>query len=253
MKFKPFYVKTEGLTDEQIAAVFDKAVQQGAIECEGVSGFSGDRFKWRYPSSAFTYFGVNERFETYLNGIPRCFGPAAVKLTIDQVDDHLGLTEIQTETPEEKEALDAIDTAPNQYESLSGSEFPSGYEWKPKSGQDVYIAQINTLAGIKEKRYYVHEFWCNSGHQREYLSCGILFPTKEDAELKTKSILGIPVETPEQRNERERLEAAYDLCCLYGHNDFESAEDFNKYHPSLAEKWLLIVDKTGYRKEEKND
>jgi len=65
-------------------------------------------------------------------------------------------------------------------------------EYKFKSGQEVYIAQINTLAGVKEKRYYIQEYWCDSGHQREYLDLGILFDNKFDAENKCRSLLGLP-------------------------------------------------------------
>lgn len=63
---------------------------------------------------------------------------------------------------------------------------------KLKDGQRIYIAQINTLAGVKEKRYYIKEYWCNSGHQREYLDLGILFDNKFDAENKCRSLLGLP-------------------------------------------------------------
>ncbi len=55
-------------------------------------------------------------------------------------------------------------------------------------------------------------------------------------------------ETPQQREDRERLEAAYELCCTYGNNDFETANDFKQFHPTLCDKWLAIVDKTNYRK-----
>jgi hypothetical protein len=68
-----------------------------------------------------------------------------------------------------------------------------------KGGQKVYIAQINTLAGIAEKRYFVEQFWCGSGHQREYLSLGILFGSKEQAEHKCKSLLGIDPAPTEKR------------------------------------------------------
>lgn len=54
-------------------------------------------------------------------------------------------------------------------------------------------------------------------------------------------------ETPQQREERERLEAAYDLYC-----DFtvqrKPLDWFRDKNPVLRDKWLSIVDKTGYRK-----
>lgn len=69
---------------------------------------------------------------------------------------------------------------------------------KPNSGQDVFIAQINTLAGIEEKRYFIHQYWCDSGHQNQLLELGILFTDKDDAIAKTKSLLGISGSSPKQ-------------------------------------------------------
>ena len=59
------------------------------------------------------------------------------------------------------------------------------------SGDMIYIAQINTLAGVSSQRYYHEQYWCDSGHQREYIKLGIAFKCKEDAERKTKELLGI--------------------------------------------------------------
>ncbi len=60
------------------------------------------------------------------------------------------------------------------------------------SGQDVFIAQINTLAGITSQRYYVKECWCACGHQVEYADLGLLFHTKEEAESKCRELIGLP-------------------------------------------------------------
>lgn len=60
-------------------------------------------------------------------------------------------------------------------------------------------------------------------------------------------------ETPEQKLERERLEAAYDLYCewmLDGNiqsDEVRTIEEFVSYKNCLAD-WLRIVDKTNYRK-----
>jgi hypothetical protein len=87
----------------------------------------------------------------------------------------------------------------------------------PKLGQKVYIAQINTLAGLSDQRYYVEEYWCDSKFQREYLELGILFENKDSAILKTNSILAIPAESPEQKEAREQLELVDDACeMLFG-------------------------------------
>lgn len=73
----------------------------------------------------------------------------------------------------------------------------SGFE----NGQEVFIAQINTLAGVEEKRYYIKEYWCGSGNQQQYVELGIIFDNKKDAENKCKELLGIPIDT---RTDKEK-------------------------------------------------
>ena len=62
-------------------------------------------------------------------------------------------------------------------------------------------------------------------------------------------------ETPQQREERERIEAAYDLylhrCRAVNWKTEYTFEDF-KSESDAFNGWLAIVDKTGYRKEAKN-
>ena len=60
------------------------------------------------------------------------------------------------------------------------------------SGQEVFIAQINTLCGIASKRYFIKEFWCDSGHQNEYVDLGLIFDNKKDAESKCRELVGLP-------------------------------------------------------------
>jgi hypothetical protein len=61
-----------------------------------------------------------------------------------------------------------------------------------ENGQEVFIAQINPLAGVESKRYYHPQFWCDSGHQREYVSLGLLFGNKESAEFRCRELVGLP-------------------------------------------------------------
>ena len=60
------------------------------------------------------------------------------------------------------------------------------------NGQEVFIAQINTLSGVVSKRYYIKEYWCGSGFQAELAELGLLFNSKEDAEAKCREIIGLP-------------------------------------------------------------
>ena len=61
-----------------------------------------------------------------------------------------------------------------------------------------------------------------------------------------------PIETPQQRKERERLEAAYDLYCTGNKAVGNKTQSFDFWSIAGAESknlnfWLAIVDKTGYR------
>lgn len=58
-------------------------------------------------------------------------------------------------------------------------------------------------------------------------------------------------ETEADRKERERLEAAYDLYCEYTNTSNSDAKCYSQHAFSnlvVKDKWLRIVDKTGYRK-----
>jgi hypothetical protein len=72
------------------------------------------------------------------------------------------------------------------------------------SGQKIFIAQINTNAGVANKRYFVQLYWCDSGHHREYVELGIIFDNKVDAENKCRDMLGLPP-LPKPKTEEELL------------------------------------------------
>lgn len=63
-------------------------------------------------------------------------------------------------------------------------------------------------------------------------------------------------DTEAERNERERLEAAYDLCMTHYPNStltFDGFKSQKDYGGSEVNRWLAIVDKTGYRKAVTNE
>lgn len=130
-----------------------------------------------------------------------------------------------------------IDTTPIQVESLAG-----GSEWNGEGLPAVGCPCIYVFNDETEYSGFVaayHDdavwFYCNGGHYKTFIAVNHEFKKPE---------------TEAERNERERLEAAYDLCCEYGPTcDFDSVEELRLYHPVLLNKWLRIVDKTGYRKE----
>ena len=87
MKFKPFYIKCEDVSRAQQQKVFDKAVKCGAYVVESTDSYS----------CTFNFFGVNDDTCTFYHDLSESFGNA-VEITLDQVDEHLGLTVIEEDT-----------------------------------------------------------------------------------------------------------------------------------------------------------
>lgn len=81
-------------------------------------------------------------------------------------------------------------------------------------------------------------------------SC-VIFSDTHGAIRATTADISKP-KTKQQREEREKLEAAYDLYCVWvGDRVGHHAIDFSEWKiiPDYYKKWLRIVDKTNYRKE----
>ncbi|CAM0025702.1 hypothetical protein VPH95E331_0086 [Vibrio phage 95E33-1] len=135
------------------------------------------------------------------------------------------LENIPTETPEEKEALDGI-------ESAGEVEWKNGDECLYKDFKYTFIGMTPTF----------NDFSC------------LIFDCSQGIKHIDVRELSKP-ETPQQREERERLEAAYDLYCYVTREALErcrtaSFSEFNKgMMTSCREEYLVIVDKTNYRKE----
>lgn len=95
-KVEPFYIKyEEWMRTADVVVVLDKAISCGAILDEGIYGHhnyydSG----YLHRDGTFKLFGVNSFGDTYLCDIIDGFGKDAVEITLDQVDDHLGLIKV---------------------------------------------------------------------------------------------------------------------------------------------------------------
>lgn len=138
----------------------------------------------------------------------------------------------EIETPEEKEAFDAIDTTPSQVESLSGSGKPNDSEWK---NGDVCV--------------------CGSGLPAKIIGPMPSHPSKMAVEVQ--DTLGARVkiacindlekpETPAEREDRERLDAAYDLYCEFTRVNAPAStpKTFERWKSMLSvEAWLAVADK----------
>ena len=153
-----------------------------------------------------------------------------------------GIKRMPTQTPEEEEALDLIDTAPQQVESLTLRE-TAAHETLEKAFDEVELVEWkNGDDCISEGE--LHKFGCFSPFDKSYVA---VFDSDGDCFGCFVGELSKP-ETPAQKLEREELEAAYDLYCTCGQqHETVSIEEFSQ---DFIDVWLRIVRKTGYRKGE---
>lgn len=88
-KVKPFYIKYEPwMANVQVAEVFDKAVQCGARLVDEVEGVHENGW---CPPHSWRLFGVGKDGGAVCWDKISYFGEGAVEITLDQVDEHLGL------------------------------------------------------------------------------------------------------------------------------------------------------------------
>lgn len=138
----------------------------------------------------------------------------------------------EIETLEEKEAFDAIDTTPQQVESLAKA------EWQPEVGEKVSTT------------YEVGEVKAIMMQAHSHVDYVVQFD--DDWNIFTLDELSKP-ETPAEREQRERLEAGYDLYCASVNAIALPVMPYNVFITSTFQvaSMLAIVDKTGYRNESK--
>lgn len=151
-----------------------------------------------------------------------------------------------------KEALDLIDTTPHQYE-MSKFSNPKEVEWSdndelPPLGCEVMTSYTDN--GCDD--------WCDFhgpskiiAYHGDYVWVAHHGKFNRVHELSSIEFERVNKETPQQREDRERLEAAYDLFSIFkkicGVMEFV---DFDKWKDTQPiDSWLAVVDKTNYRKE----
>lgn len=194
---------------------------------------------------------------------------------VNNIKSKMVIIPIQIETPEEKEALDMIDTTSKQVESLvNNSESPNSSKYDRAAGGPIKLSPpewdgwdeegyaeciphepgINVLAFIDAKvngtngsrgRWVEAKTVCSCYASNGGAQVVVEFAGRNYA-ISAITYLRKP-ESPEQKAERERLEAAYDLCTTV-YPDFSGFDEFKKA-TTTVNLWLAIVDKTGYRKE----
>lgn len=138
--------------------------------------------------------------------------------------------DVPVEAQKEKWMIDAID-------KVDSESWKSGDKCliNRKASSGEILSDVGVYYGETESHYWLHGIgWRDS---RDH--AGNIYG-------KEKYWLTKP-ESKQQREERERLEAAYDLYC-----DFtvqrKSFDWFKDENTILRDKWIAIVDKTGYRK-----
>lgn len=143
--------------------------------------------------------------------------------------------EVPTETPEEKEALDAIEQVEWNGEGL------------PPVGVELDGVKVMGCNGVKE--WHCKPYWKVVGHHID------------GERFFVEHVLGgrlqvFPVDSNQYRaveSPQQELEAAYDLYCDAQHAvdviAYDSFEQF-KADEVQVKFWLSIVDKTNYRKGE---
>lgn len=157
----------------------------------------------------------------------------------------------QTETPEEKEAFEAMTGAkPQQVESLVKSDWDG--EGLPPVGVECVFTPDNTKWGFNYVEpfngavlhYEGEQFVFMLNHEKYNLDDSMIIVSRID-----KGEFSNP-ETLAEREERERLEAAYYLYCKCGiQHETVSFKKFKNGDDCYPEVWVDIVNETGYRKE----
>lgn len=91
-KVRPFYIKiTEDMTPQMVQDAFDKCVDAGAIPKERVMGTKTKHSYSKAYSFNFKLFGVNVEKQTLLQDGNYPFGGPDKEITLDQLDEWLGL------------------------------------------------------------------------------------------------------------------------------------------------------------------
>lgn len=152
-----------------------------------------------------------------------------------------GIKRIPTETTEEKEALDAIERVEWDGEGLPPVGVECEFKYKHSSQAHWNLCKVfaysDEMGMVAAIWHWVDDKW-------------------KHATIDVSGYEFRAIETPEQRKEREELEAAYDLyyyakkesvysCVIVGFKEFVGDFPANE-----REEYLSIVRKTGYRKGE---
>lgn len=91
-KVKPFYIRiTDDMTPQMVQDAFDKCVDAGAVAKESITHTDKKHRYVRDYDMHFNYFGVDDDNITALYDIHENYGDDTQEITLDQLDEWLGL------------------------------------------------------------------------------------------------------------------------------------------------------------------
>lgn len=188
---------------------------------------------------------VDGDLTTYLNGAVKSVeNPKIMNTFADSQNQRYVLQAAadQVETPKKKEAFDAIDTTPRQVESLGNAGWNG--EGLPPIGERFCVDDYDTVMLCKYSSEYVVVGEMTGEQYPEGVE--VVIDLKQTPNRKF-----CKPESQAEREERERLEAAYDLYCASVNAIALPVMPYNVFITSTFQvaSMLAIVDKTGYRKE----
>lgn len=191
MKVKPFYISTCGLSGKDVAEAIDKCVRSGAHVHEGVNPVhtDSDFYYGLITVEAWKFFGVDDERRTTFEDEGDMYGDEAMEITLDELDEWLGI--------ESSRAQD------EKLQEWNGEGLPPvgaecevcncGSNW-----QSAKVLFMGTGLCVVDHGYGDQHYHLNSVKFRKQ-------------------------ETPEQREERERMEVIKIMCDEIGKLPFGDA------------------------------
>jgi hypothetical protein len=232
-KVKPFFIRiTDDMTPQMVQDAFDKCVDAGATADECIADTNRKHSYQDSYHENFNYFGVSDYNETYLTDDHCNYGECAQEITLDQLDEWLGL---DGEHGWDGEGLPPVGVECEILDINGNDVIGSG---------TIYHVDANKFFVLSESlKNYPEESTINMFDGT--INLYVMWVNNGDKRFRKP-------ETPEQKAERERLEAAYDLYLTrlsVGENylPYTYDEFLNEKMTRLG--FLAIVDKTNYRKQ----
>ena len=172
--------------------------------------------------------------EVFINVFRDIFQPSVFLLSDLENQMNIDKVETQTENQEEKSALISANKMNESVdELLSGLKGES--EWK-NGDECVYRGEIWQFVSLLSPAHH---------------GTAVIFCVETEKIRQVASVSLSKPETKKQREDRERLEAAYDLFVCASDGDVAvnpNLKDWESKYPSVLKMWLRVVDKTNYRK-----